>query len=189
MRSLKNRQREIFFATSNKFKLENAQKRIGASLTLKQVKLDIMEPQSLDQKYVCTYKTREAYKILQAPVFCEDSGLYIEKFNNFPGILTKFIVQGIGLENIEKLINENESAYYLDTIVYKDKEREFVVSTKKYGYLTIKNKSNKFNNNAVFDTLFVPKGFNVTVNDMTDEEYNKMASENGIFDEFKKYLK
>ena len=179
---------EIFFATSNTLKLEEAQKRIGDSILLKQIKLNIDEPQSLDQKYVCTYKVREAYKILQAPVFCEDSGLYIKKFNNFPGVLTKFIVEGIGLEGIEKLINEGEPAYYLDTIVFKDKNNEYTISTKQLGYLTIKNKSRKFDNNAVFDTLFVPEGFNITVNDMNKEEYSKMNDENGIFDEFRNFL-
>lgn len=180
--------KDIYFATGNEIKLKDAQKRIGKDIILKQAKLDIVEPQSLDQEYVCTQKTREAFKILNEPVFCEDSGLYIEKYNSFPGVLTKFVLKGIGLEGIEKLIEEGEPAYYLDVIVYKDIEREIIVSTKQKGYLTKKNKSKKVLQNSLFDSLFIPDGFNLVVNDLSDEDYNRMCNENGIFDEFRKKI-
>ncbi len=180
--------KNIYFATGNEVKLKDAQKRIGTDIVLKQAKLEIVEPQSLDQEYVCMQKTREAFKILNKPVFCEDSGLYIKKYNNFPGVLTKFVLKGIGLGGIEKLIEEDEPAYYFDVIVYKDAEREFIVSTKQNGRLTKKNKSKKILQNSLFDSLFIPDGFNFVVNDLCNEDYNKMCNENGIFDEFRKKI-
>ena len=54
-------------------------------------KLDIPEIQTLNQKEVAIDKARKAYEILKQPLIVDDSGFFVNKYNNFPGVLTKFI--------------------------------------------------------------------------------------------------
>ena len=89
--------KKLCFATSNPFRLSSAQTYFKDKFDIEGIKLNIDEPQTLDQEYVAKYKVNKAFEILRKPVFCEDVGLYIEKYNDFPRVLTAFILKGIGV--------------------------------------------------------------------------------------------
>jgi len=165
--------RKIFFATGNQGKLNSAKKMLGKYYDIEGIKLNIEEPQSLDQEYVAKYKVDKAFEILKAPVFCEDLGMYIEKYNNFPGIMTAYVLEGIGLCGLTKLFEESEPAYYKTTIAYKDSNNEFTTSVIMKGKLTIKNISKKYDpatSKNLIKNIFIPDGYTKVINDLTDKE-------------------
>lgn len=165
--------KKIYFATSNPFKLKYAKKYLDKFFDIQGIKLDIEEPQSLDQEYVAKYKVSKAYEILKAPVFCEDVGMYIQKYNDFPGILTAFIIKGIGLSGLEKLIDEGDPAYYKTTIAYTDGKNNIIAESIMKGKLT-KNKSKNFNEYTPIKSMFIPDGYYVPIADLDEEEQTKL---------------
>lgn len=169
--------KKLYFATSNPFKLSSAKSYFKDIFDIEGAELKIDEPQSLDQEYVAKCKVNQAFDILKQPVFCEDVGLYIEKYNNFPGVLTAFILQGIGLEGILKLISEDEPAYYKAVISYKDDKHEITTSVIMKGRLTIKGISKQYDpktSKNLFKNIFIPEGYTVPINDLSWEEQLKL---------------
>lgn len=113
----------ITFVTSNAGKYQEIVrwvKNIDSSITIEQVDIDVPEYQSLDVQYVTLEKAKAAWNILKKPLFVSDGGLYISKFNQFPGTLTKFVFKGIGVDGIWTLSKDNPGAYFLTSIVYID---------------------------------------------------------------------
>lgn len=182
--------KKIYFATSNQGKLSCAKKCLNKYFEIEGIKLDIEEPQSLDQQYVAKYKVDKAFEILKAPVFCEDLGMYIEKYNNFPGILTAFVLQGIGLEGIKKLIIDGEPAYYKTTIAYKDSNNEFFADSIMKGKLTM-NISKKYDPKSSKNpirNIFIPDGHNKVIADLTEEEQDNLTYNVTQYEEFLKKI-
>ena len=176
--------KELYFATGNSVKLARAETNLKDFCIVKNIDLDMLEPQSLDQKYIADYKVQEAYKSINKPVFAEDVGLYIEKFNQFPGVLTKFVLKGIGLEGFKKLIVEGEKAFYKAIISYTDGTNNFSVDAVINGKLTIDKMSNNFNPKVPFKSMFIPDGFNRTIADLTKEEDDSLAYSKEIYQKF-----
>jgi len=179
--------KKIYFATSNIFKLNSAKSYFKDKFEIEGIKLDIDEPQTLDQEYVAKSKVDQAFKILNQPVFCEDVGLYIEKYNNFPGVLTAFILKGIGLEGITKLISEEEPAFYKSVIAYKDNKNEIISSVIMKGKLTIKEISKQYIPNQTknpFKSMFIANGYNIPIADLSIEEQNKLPYNTQHFQDF-----
>jgi len=111
---------EIYFATGNQAKFDEAQKFLAAHaphIVLKQFVCDLPELQTLDQKTVACEKARHAYNMLKNPVLIDDSGLYFTNYNNFPGTLSKYVYEGIGYEGIFKLVNPGDPAAFVLTLV------------------------------------------------------------------------
>ncbi len=112
---------EIHYVTSNigKFNEVNEfMKRQDTCLKIKQYTLEIAEIQTLDQRAVALDKARQAWECLQKPILVDDAGFYFEKYNHFPGVLSKFIYQALGLEGIFKLVQPGDKAYFQLVLVY-----------------------------------------------------------------------
>jgi XTP/dITP diphosphohydrolase len=113
----------ITFVTTNAGKFQEVQRwinQLDQSIILEQAAVDIPEYQSADIHYVAVGKAQEAWRLLQKPVLIDDGGIYIEKYNHFPGPLSKYVFQGIGLDGIWLLAKDNPSAYFLSYLVYID---------------------------------------------------------------------
>ncbi len=53
---------------------------------------------------VCLEAAIQAFKALQRPVVVDDTGLYIEHLNDFPGAYAAYVLETIGLEGIIRLM-------------------------------------------------------------------------------------
>lgn len=122
-----------YYATSNPAKFDDVSRFLAQKaphVTLLQCDQDFMEPQSLDQKFIAVVKAKQAWDYLQQPVLVDDSGIYLERYNEFPGVFSKFIYQALGLEGIRKLIEPGDRAYFKLHLVffYGDNEYEIFES-------------------------------------------------------------
>lgn len=150
----------LYFATGNEKKMEVAKKYLGQYFNLQQADIDVDEVQSDDQEYVAIKKVRSAFEILQKPVIVEDVGYYINKYHNFPGVMTKYVINGLGIDGIKQIINENDEGYFLGIFAYKDVEREFTVVEKIHGHFTYSYLDTCENKKYPFGKMFVPDGEN-----------------------------
>ena len=113
---------KIHFVTGNKTKFSDVAqffKEFAPEIELVMCDLNVPEIQSLDVKAVVDKKAEYAWNIIQQPVLVDDGGLYLERFNQFPGTLSKFVMEGLGPEGFWLLAKEDPRAYFLCYLVYK----------------------------------------------------------------------
>jgi len=109
--------KKVSFVTGNKGKAEEV-KEILSKCDVEVEHIDIGKPEidSDDLREIATYAAKKLAKELQKIVVIEDTGLYFKAFNNFPGTRPKFVVNGIGLKGILKLLKGEERGAYFMTV-------------------------------------------------------------------------
>jgi len=90
--------------TTNKGKFKETReiaKKYGVELT--QLALDLPEIRATLEEIVVD-KARQAYEAVGEPVVCDDSGLFIDGLNDFPGEFSKFVLGKLGNSGILRLM-------------------------------------------------------------------------------------
>lgn len=112
---------KLVFVTTNTGKFQEVKQWLekwDSNIQLEHASLDIPEYQSLDVHEVALGKAQQAWRCLKKPLLIDDGGIYLEKYNNFPGTLSKYVYQGIGFDGIWKLAQDDPRAYFLSCLVY-----------------------------------------------------------------------
>lgn len=102
-----------------------------------------------------------AFKQCGKPVFVEDTGLFINGLNGFPGSYSAWTLQKIGVDGVLKLLSEVEdrSAYFEACIAYHDGERISVFHGRCDGSIAEKAMGES---GFGYDPIFVPAGHSQT---------------------------
>lgn len=170
------------FITGNENKVREFEEILQVKLNFK--KEDLVEIQSTDVSEVTTAKVKEAYCKLNRPVIVEDTGLYIDDINGFPGALIKFYLRDLGCEGLcnyyagstaraETIIGyHNGNCIRLFKGVIEGK-----IANKPIG-----------NNGFGWDKIFIPIGQSKTYAQMTSEEKNSNSMRRKALDSFKYYI-
>jgi len=92
---------------------------LGIEIGVRAIRLTEIQSDSLEE--ISARCCEEAYEILREPVFVEDSGLFIERLNGFPGPYSSYVQRTIGNAGILKLMagEENRRAYFRSCIACK----------------------------------------------------------------------
>ncbi|MCL5016499.1 MAG: hypothetical protein M1312_02740, partial [Patescibacteria group bacterium] len=95
----------IKFITSNSSKVNLANERLAKyGVTTEQVILPLREIQSLDVVEVAVDKAKQVREKIKEPFIVEDSSLEIHEANNFPGALSKPIIDSLGEDWLLKIV-------------------------------------------------------------------------------------
>jgi len=177
----------IIFLTGNVRKLNEAKKIIGneVDVNILNKKIDLDEIQSTNVKDIIEKKIVDAYKKINKPVFCEDTGLYIKNLNNFPGALIKFYYEYVGNKKITKFSGGSKA--YAETIIgyTEDGKKTSFYSGIVRGTISKKPKGKK---GFGWDPIFIPNNSNKTFAEMDGEEKNNISMRYKAFKKFKKFL-
>lgn len=150
--------KQIYFITGNKSKFEEA-KMILRDVELIQKDLKLIEPRTFNQEEVVKSKAEQAFSILKQPVIVDDTGIFFEAYNNFPGTFTKYFFEAVGFEGIQNLLkNKDRKAFFLTTLCYKDSEAEKIFNGEWKG-MVIEQVSGRFNPDWQYNSIFIPEGF------------------------------
>ncbi len=154
--------KELYYVTGNdgKFKeVKDFLERYNPEITLKQYHVDLVEHQTFDQRAIALSKAKQGWDLLQKPLLVDDAGIYFEKYNNFPGVFTKFIYHGIGFEGLLKLTEEDSRAYFLLYLVYIDGPKSYeVFEGKCQGKITWEQNGATAHPKLPYDEIFLPDG-------------------------------
>ena len=126
MNERKNMVMEISFVTSNQEKVKAVERSLAyarrSDIKIKQINLDIIEPQFDSVAEISKYKAMEAFKLLQSPVLVEDGGLVIPALDGFPGPYTKYVLKTIGADGILRLLSgiADRSAKFVSFATFVD---------------------------------------------------------------------
>lgn len=174
---------EIFFATSNKNKLKEATSILGREI--KSASLEIPEIQSVSVEEVVREKASGAFKLIKSPVIVEDTGLYIESFNNLPGAMVKWFEKSLGYQKICDIVGENRAAYAETAVCFDDGNKSIVFTGRLNGSITTEPVGS---NGFGWDAIFRPEGLERTLAEMELEEKNKISHRSQAFSKLRKYL-
>jgi non-canonical purine NTP pyrophosphatase (RdgB/HAM1 family) len=181
---------KMYFVTSNKSKFLEAEsilKPVGIKLVQAGFKLN--EPNLTNQKEVVLEKAKQAFDKMQSPVIVDDTAIYFNVYKNFPGKLTKDLIQCLGYDGIKKLLNgSNRGAYFQTIICYKDKKVCKIFSGTWKGKI-INKVSKKINPDWSYNSIFVPKGFSVPLSEISMEDRIKHSHRKKALLKLLKYLR
>ena len=150
---------KIAFATGNKNKvkeLENILK--NTNIEIIQKNIEIKEPRSDDINKIAIAKANYAIKKLKMPIIVEDSGLFIESLNGFPGTYSHWVYDKIGASGILNLMNKTKTrnATFKTVIAYVEPNKKPIIFTgEKKGTITLECKGNQ---GFGYDPIFIPDG-------------------------------
>ena len=101
--------KEIIFVTGNEGKFRSACRHLnGYDITLKQEKVEIIEPQAKEVREVAEKKIIQIIGKFEKPIMVDDSGLYVYALNGFPGALMKWLLKDNELEKICRMLDPFE---------------------------------------------------------------------------------
>lgn len=160
--------RTVYFVTENRSKFEEA-KLLLKNVRLVMKNLKLAEIQTPDQEKVVLDKARQAFYMLKKPVIVDDTGIYFDDYENFPGTYTKPLVESIGFKGVERLLNGNRKAHFQTLLCYKDAETEKVFAGVWKGRIA-RSISRKFNPEWQYNSIFVPEGFRKHLSEIPMEE-------------------
>lgn len=95
---------QINFITSNKGKVREFREILKGIAKVKHIDMSYPELRSDDPEEIARLAAKQLADLLDKTVIVEDSGLFIEAINGFPGTCSSYIHKRIGLNGIIKLM-------------------------------------------------------------------------------------
>lgn len=178
----------ITYVTGNWAKIESAKQALTPlGYEINNIKMDTIEIQSDMIEEVAKYSAKWASEQLKCDVLKNDSGLFVEALNGFPGTYTHYVDDTLGEDGLLKLLDgiENRNAYFKEVLAYCEYGSEpitFIGITK--GKIA-KEKSGSYG--WSWDFIFVPEGEDKTLGCFPDEERWQFWSQ-GAYKELAQYL-
>ncbi len=113
----------MYFVTSNEGKFREAREiasRFG--INVEWLRYEYIEPQGNELEEIARASAEMLAEKIEGEFFIEDSGLFVEALNGFPGPYSSYVFKTIGNDGILKLMEgvENRRAYFKAVIAYWD---------------------------------------------------------------------
>lgn len=169
--------KEIIFITTNKHKVKEISAILKEfNIKVKQLKIDYVENKEDSMEEV----SKKAAKLLSAKlnktVIVEDTGLFFNAYNNFPGALPKFVIQGIGFDGIFRLLKNKDRGVYCKTVIgYCEPDKNPIIFTGEiHGKIT--NKIIKPKKETMpYNHIFIPDGEKKAIVEMCLDKWNSIS--------------
>jgi non-canonical purine NTP pyrophosphatase (RdgB/HAM1 family) len=170
----------IYYVTTNPGKFDEVSryiKRFEPSIDLQQFSADIEEIQTMDQQAIAIDKAKKAWNLLKKPLLLDDAAMYFDKYDRFPGTLSKFVSQGIGFDGLKKLVDEGDKAHFLLYMIYVEGPEQLNIFEGRCDGTIAKPEHFDADPHRPYDALFIPEGATVTKAKM----YNTLEDHSQFF--------
>jgi XTP/dITP diphosphohydrolase len=173
----------IYFVTGNSHKFSEAKLLMPQ---LERVEIDLPEEQTLDPQLVIRKKLEVAQKLHGIPLIVEDTSLYLEGLNGFPGPLIKWMLQAVGNDGIYKLCQRihNNRAVVRTVIGYANGSTVEYFEGELHGQIVKPSGNEGFG----WDEIFQPDGLNETFAEMGGEFKPEFSMRRQAFQKLSDYL-
>lgn len=178
----------LAFITSNPGKVEEAKKYFAPlGVEVYQLKTEYPEIQADTLEEVAEYGARWLAERIGGPFFLDDSGLFVEALNGFPGVYSAYVYRTLGYQGILKLLEgeTNRRAYFKTVIAYWDGGLHIFTGRVDGEITTEPRGSGGFG----FDPVFKPDGFDKTFAEMTTGEKNEISHRGKALKAFAQWLR
>lgn len=170
-------EKKITYVTGNWAKIASAKQVLEPlGYIVDNIKMETIEIQADDVEEVAKYSAKWACEKLNCTVLKNDTGLFVEALNGFPGVYTHYVDDTIGEDGLLKLLEnvDNRKAYFKEVLAYCEPGKEpitFVGITK--GTIA-KEKDGKYG--WSWDFVFIPDGETKTLGCFEDDKRWKFWS-------------
>ncbi|MCX6774453.1 MAG: XTP/dITP diphosphatase [Candidatus Micrarchaeota archaeon] len=179
---------KLLFATHNKHKLEEAREILGKlDIEIEHFEIEYDEPRGEDTSEIAEKSARDLFSRIKKPLFLDDSGIFVNALNGFPGPYSAWVFRKMGYQGILKLLdgNENRKAYFKSSIAYASEKGTFVFDGIMKGSIP---KEARGDNGFGYDPIVVPEGMDRTFAEMSDEEKNSISHRKIALHKFADFL-
>jgi len=151
----------IFLITENENKVREVQRILP---DVQPIALELDEIQGLDPLRIIAAKLRQATEQRDGEFFVEDSSLYLDCQNGFPGPLIKWLLQAVGHTGIVELVQKYGSSHAtVKTVIgYSDRKDIHFFVGELHGQIVPARGKEGFG----WDPIFQPDGFQKTIGEM-----------------------
>lgn len=173
----------LTYVTGNWSKLLSARKVLEPlGINVKQVKLDTPEIQANTTEEIAIFSAKYACEKLKCNCLKNDTGLYLDALNGFPGPYTHYVDETLGEDGLLKLMEgiNNRKAKFIEVFAYATTDGKVKTFTSITNGVIAKEKSGKFG--WSWDYIFIPEGFNKTMANYSDEERYKMWNTDAYYE-------
>lgn len=185
----------LMFATSNRGKVESANKYFEGKIQFLPCDFAFHEIRSNNLDEIAIAKVLEAYEITKTPTIALDAGFCIKVLHDFPGSYVNYVLSTINIDGLLKLMDgvaDRECCFKQCLAYYDGKEEPKVFWGNHQGILSEKKKGNIGSEDwSELSHIFIPKGFDKTLAEMSKEEraLARIRNDNNIsaFEEFKSW--
>ncbi len=163
--------KKISYVTGNWAKIESAKKALEPlGYEINNIKMETIEIQADDVEEVAIYSAKWASEKLKCNVLKNDSGLFVESLNGFPGVYTHYADDTIGEDGLLKLMEgvENRKAYFKEVLAYAEYGKEPITFIGITPGTIAKEKSGTYG--WSWDFIFIPEGETKTLGCFPDDE-------------------
>ncbi len=179
---------KIYFITSNKGKFEEAKEilgKYGVKVEMKSISYPEVQAETLEE--VVNFGLKYLQNKLDKPFFIEDSGLFIDALNGFPGVYSAYVFKTIGNDGILKLMETvtNRNARFVSVVGYFDGANEKIFKGVVNGRISY---SKRGKGGFGFDPIFIPEGYSNTFAELGSEK-NKISHRYKALKKLGEYLK
>ncbi|MBU4466720.1 RdgB/HAM1 family non-canonical purine NTP pyrophosphatase [Patescibacteria group bacterium] len=180
----------ITFVTTNKHKFREVKGILkDFPFELEQLDMEYEENHDSEIEDIAGSAARKLAKELKKPIIVEDTGLFFEAYDGFPGALPKFIFKALGYKGILKLLeDEGRGAYFKTIVAYCEPGKEPVLFEGIMKGAITKEVYNLEKDEMPYDKIFVPESKTKTISDMSLEEKNSLSQRAEAFLKFGKYI-
>ena len=153
--------RRIIFASTNASKFKEI------SLLLRDFGIEIeflrfrtVEIQSDSLEEIALKKSKVAYEKIGRPLIVEDTGLFIDSLNGFPGPYSSYVLETIGNQGILDLLSNkaNRLALFRSVVAFKDRNNNLTFSGETKGIISYHVSKGGWG----YDPIFIPEGSSIT---------------------------
>lgn len=175
----------LYFATSNKQKVAEAQAIL--QVPIEEISLELDEIQSLNLEQIVRHKVAQAFEKVKEPVFVDDVGFEVNAWNGFPGPFIKFLLDSGGNELLIKMLSSfpNKKVTTICSIGFHDGEQIHVFQGFVEGEIVNKPRGEGWG----YEPIFKPLDSDMTWAEMSDDMKNKLSHRFRALEKFKEYLR
>jgi len=168
---------KIAFVTTNKHKFKEVSgvlKEFGVEI--EQVIMEYDEDKEKSMEEIVVPAAKMLANKLNREVIIDDTGLFFKAYNNFPGALPKYIFNAIGYDGIFRLLAGLDRSAYFETFIGYCKPGGETKTFK--GIMEgkiIEKIINAGQDHMCYDRIFIPKGHDKTISEMTLKKKNSFS--------------
>ncbi len=174
----------MYFITGNKNKFAEVKAILPQ---IEQLDIELPEIQELDSHKIIEAKLQAAFQHMQGEFIVEDTSLYFEGLNGFPGPLIKWLSQAIGNDGLVNLTQKlgNDQVVAKTIIGYAKSPNEIhFFEGEVWGKIVPITAESTFG----WDPIFVPEGYEKSFAEMTADEKGEISMRQLAANKLKEYL-
>ncbi|MEM0158040.1 MAG: XTP/dITP diphosphatase [Thermoplasmataceae archaeon] len=178
----------ILFVTSNSHKFQEIRellKQYGIEIEWMNIKYEEIQASTTEE--ISADSAHKLASLIKRPFFIEDTGLYIEALNGFPGPYSSYVFSSIGNKGILKLLDGiGRNAEFRTVITYFDGAQYFQFTGKLHGTIADRERGNS---GFGYDPIFIPDGGKETLGEMDLSQKNLISHRASAARLFADYIK